>query len=584
MTDKKNLEIMRHSCAHLLAYAVLELFPDTKLGIGPAIENGFYYDFYSKHKFTPEDLPEIEIKMLEIIKLNEPFTSREMTKKDALEYFQSKGEEFKAELVDELQEKKVSIYESGKFTDLCKGPHLENTGEIKYFKLTHIAGAYWRGDETRPMLQRIYGTAFETKKELDSYIRQLEEAKKRDHRKLGAELDLFSIHKECGPGLILWHPKGAIVRKVLEDWIREENLKRGYDIVYTPHIARLKLWQISGHTDFYDENMFKPMEVEKDLYQLKPMNCPFHILIYKSKLRSYRDLPLRLSELGTDYRYERSGVVHGLFRVRGFTMDDAHIFCTPEQIEKEISDCFEFAVHIFETFGFSHYKVELSTRDETKKQNYAGSDDDWEMSQNALKKVLKKNYIPYDEVTGEAAFYGPKIDIKLVDAIGRLWQLTTIQFDFNLPQKFELEYVAEKGRKRPFMVHRALLGSLERFFGILIEHYAGVFPLWLTPVQVKILTLTSAEEPFAKRLYGMMKKENLRAELDVRPEKIGLKIRASHLEKVPYTIVIGAKEAEKNTLTLRLRNGKNITDISPERFIRTLKKEVDTQSLENLYK
>jgi threonyl-tRNA synthetase len=467
--------------------------------------------------------------------------------------------------------------------DLCKGPHTKNTGDIKHFKLTHIAGAYWRGDEKKPMLQRIYGIAFETEKDFKAHLTQIEEAKKRDHRKLGTELDLFSIQEECGPGLILWHPKGAMVRKVLEDWIRDENIKRGYDIVYTPHIARQKLWQISGHSDFYSENMFNPIEVEKDKYQLKPMNCPFHILIYKNKLRSYREMPVRLSELGANYRYERSGVVHGLLRVRGFTMDDAHIFCTPEQIEKEIFDCFEFAVHIFKTFGFKDYKVELSTRDETKKENYSGSDDDWKMAQDALKKVLKSNNIEYTEVAGEAAFYGPKIDIKLVDAIGRLWQLTTIQFDFNLPQKFELEYIAEKGRKRPLMVHRALFGSIERFFGILIEHYAGVFPLWLAPVQARILTLTSNEQPYAKRICEMMKKEHLRVELDTRPEKIGLKIRQAHLEKISYTIVIGAKEAEANLLTLRLRSGKNLNGLKPEEVIKTLRKEVYTRSTENLF-
>ncbi|HUT85816.1 MAG TPA: threonine--tRNA ligase [Elusimicrobiales bacterium] len=583
-SDENNNEKLRHSCAHVLADAVQKLFPGTKLGIGPAIENGFYYDFDSKHKFVPEDLPAIEAKMKEIVKLKTSFTCSKISKEKAVDYFKKEGEKFKVELIKDLQDGEISIYKSGEFTDLCKGPHVENTGAIKHFKLTRIAGAYWRGDEKRPMLQRVYGVAFESKKELDDYLIQMEEAKKRDHRKLGTELDLFSIQDECGPGLVLWHPKGGMIRKVLEDWIRDENIKRNYDIVYTPHIARLKLWQISGHTDFYSENMFKPIEVEKDSYQLKPMNCPFHILIYKNKLRSYRDLPMRLFELGTDYRYERSGVVHGLFRVRGFTMDDAHIFCTPEQMEKEIFDCFEFAMHVFKTFGFKEYKVELSTRDESQSKGYTGSDEDWNMAQSALRNVLKSNKIPYKEVSGEAAFYGPKIDIKLVDAIGRLWQLTTIQFDFNLPERFGLEYVAESGRKRPLVIHRALLGSLERFFGILIEHYAGLFPLWLAPVQVKILTLTSNEEEYAKNIASELKKAGIRASLDMRSEKVGLKIREAHNQKIPYSIVIGGKEVENKTLTLRIRSGKNISNLKVDELIKTLKEEISSYSQENLYK
>jgi threonyl-tRNA synthetase len=583
MQSNENLQIMRHSCAHILANAVQELFPGTKLGIGPAIENGFYYDFWSKHQFTPEDLPKIETKMKEIIGKKEPFVCVKMAKSQALNYFTERGEKFKIGLINELEGREISVYKNGDFMDLCKGPHVKNTADVKFFKLTHISGAYWRGDEKNPMLQRIYGVAFGDKKELADYLTRIKEAKKRDHRKLGTELDLFSVNEDCGPGLILWHQKGSIVRKVLEDWIKEENIKRGYDLVYTPHIARLKLWQISGHTDFYSENMFQPIEVEKDKYQLKPMNCPFHILIYKNKLKSYRDLPVRMSELGTNYRYERSGVVHGLLRVRGFTMDDAHLFCTPEQMEKEIFDCFEFAVHIFKTFGFKDYKVELSTRDESRKQEYSGSDENWQSSQDTLRNVLKKNNISFTEVSGEAAFYGPKIDIKLVDAIGRLWQLTTIQFDFNLPEKFNLEYVSEKGRKRPLMIHRALIGSLERFFGILIEHYAGLFPLWLAPVQVKVLTLTSKEDSYAQKITEKMKKEGLRAELDTRPEKIGLKIRDTHNQKIHYMIVAGAKEAKQGTVTLRIRNGKNISGLKINEVIKTLKKEITSYSTKNLY-
>ncbi len=579
----ENIETKRHSCSHILAAAVQELFPGTKLGIGPAIENGFYYDFLSDHKFTPEDLKTIEDKMKQIIKSKQPFVRKEVSKAEAEALFKSKGEDFKVELISELPEGEISVYTNGSFTDLCRGPHVENTGAVNNFKLTHTAGAYWRGDEKRPQMQRIYGIAFETKDELKAYIKQQEEAAKRDHRKLGAELQLFNINDDVGPGLVLWLPKGGMLRKVLEDWIKDENLKRGYGIVTTPHIARLHLWQKSGHANFYNDSMFKPIEVDEQKYQLKPMNCPFHIAVYNTALRSYRDLPLRLFELGTVYRYERSGVMHGLLRVRGFTQDDGHIFCAPEQIEKEVQDCFNFAMHIMKTFGFEKFKVELSTWDEKHPENYTGKSEDWHRAQAALEDVLKHNNIPYTAHAGEAAFYGPKIDIKLIDAIGRPWQLSTIQFDFNLPERFDITYVAPEGRKRPLMVHRAMLGSVERFIGILIEHYAGVFPLWLAPVQVKVLTLTDAQAPYAKEVCEKLTAAGLRPELDDRGEKLGAKIRQAHLEKVPYTVIIGAKEAAENTVTVRLRSGKNIEGVKLDEFIAKLKEESQSRSLSNLF-
>ena len=578
-----NIEMKRHSCSHVLAAAVQELFPGTKLGIGPAIENGFYYDFLSDHKFTPEDLKTIEDKMKQIVKSKEPFVRKEISKSEAEALFKSKGEDFKVELISELPEGEISIYTNGSFVDLCRGPHVEHTGVLNNFKLTHTAGAYWRGDEKRPQMQRIYGIAFETKEELKDYIKQQEEAAKRDHRKLGAELQLFNINDDVGPGLVLWMPKGGMLRKVLEDWIKEENLKRGYGLVTTPHIARLHLWEKSGHANFYTDSMFKPIEVDEQKYQLKPMNCPFHIAIYNTALRSYRDLPLRLFELGTVYRYERSGVMHGLLRVRGFTQDDGHIFCAPEQIEKEVQDCFNFAMHIMKTFGFEKFKVELSTWDEKHPENYTGKSEDWHRAQAALEDVLKSNNIPYTAHAGEAAFYGPKIDIKLIDAIGRPWQLSTIQFDFNLPERFDITYVAAEGRKRPLMVHRAMLGSVERFIGILIEHYAGVFPLWLAPIQAKVLTLTDAQVPYAKEVCDKLTAAGLRPELDDRGEKLGAKIRQAHLEKVPYTVIIGAKEAQDRTVTIRLRSGKNVENVKLEDFISKLKEENDTRSLANLY-
>ncbi len=582
---ENNLHTSRHSLSHIMAKAVQELWPGTKLGIGPAIDNGFYYDFDSEHKFVPEDLKTIEAKMKEIIKSREKFVCESMSKDDAIKLFESRGEVYKVELVKELEDGTISIYRTGEFIDLCKGPHIEHTGLINNFKLTHIAGAYWKGDEKRPMLQRVYGLSFENKDALNAYIKQQEEAAKRDHRKLGTELDLFSINENVGPGLVLLHPKGGMLRKELEDWIKNENIKRGYDMVYSPHVARLHLWQISGHANFYSENMFQPIEVDEQKYQLKPMNCPFHIEIYRSHLRSYRDLPLRYSELGTVYRYERSGVVHGLFRVRGFTQDDAHIFCTPEQVGKEVEDCFNFALHIMKTFGFKNYSVELSVWDENKPENYTGTKEDWEKAQAALEAVLNANKVPYTVHAGEAAFYGPKIDIKVVDAIGRSWQLSTIQFDFNLPGKFDLEYVGNDGKRaRPIMIHRAMFGSIERFMGVIIEHFAGLFPLWLAPVQVKVLTLTDNEIEYSKALVAKMKMAGIRAEIDCRSEKLGAKIREAHVQKVPYSIIVGSKEAAENKITLRLRSGTNMEGLEVDDFIKTLKEEVAAFSLENYYK
>src|SRR5712671_4990478 len=476
--DPESLEVFRHSSAHLLATAVLELFPETKLGHGPPTESGFFYDFYRETKFTPEDLTKIEQRMKEIVERDERFAREFMPRAEGLDRFKREGDFMKVHFIEQFTkpDEKISLYRNGKFVDFCRGPHIPSTGRIKAFKLLNIAGAYWLGDEKNPQLQRIYGTSFFSKKDLEQHLNAIEEAKKRDHRVLGQQLDLFSIQELAGPGLIFWHPKGGLVRKEMEDWMREEYLARGYHLVYTPHVSRVNLWKTSGHEGYYAQNMFTPMELDDAEYRVKPMNCPGHILIYKDSLRSYRDLPVRLGELGTVYRYERSGVMHGLLRVRGFTQYDAHIFCTPEQIEGEIVGCMEFAMAVLKAFGFTEYQVELSIWDPNDKKSFVGGEENWNRAINSLEKVLKQLNIPYKTIVGEAAFYGPKIDVKLVDAIGRLWQLSTVQFDFNLPARFGLEYVAEDGsRKQPVMVHRALFGSIERFFGILIEHYAGAF-------------------------------------------------------------------------------------------------------------
>ena len=569
------LDALRHSCAHVMAQAVQELFPGTKIAIGPAIENGFYYDFDTPHRFSEVDFLPIQKRMLQIAESNASFVGKEVTYEESKAYWAGKGETYKLELLESFKDQKLTHYTHGTFTDLCRGGHTPSTKAIRHFKILSVAGAYWRGDEKNQMLQRLYATAWPTKEQLTAHLNQLEEAKKRDHRKLGPALDLFSIQDLAGPGLIFWHPKGGRMRLIMEDWLRAEALKRGYQMVYTPHIANIDLWHTSGHTGYYKQNMFGEIEVEKADYMLKPMNCPFHILIYKSALRSYKDLPLRFAELGTVYRYERSGVLHGLMRVRGFTQDDAHIFCTPDQIAAEVEGCVDFAFEVFKTYGFEKYVLEVSTWDPEKPADYSGEAADWEHATGLLEDVLKRRGLPYKLIKGEAAFYGPKIDMKLIDAIGRPWQLSTVQFDFNLPKKFGMEFVGSDGaRHRPLMVHRALYGSVERFFGILVEHYAGNFPLWLAPTQVKILTLTDAQIPPAEELKKTLEAAGLRVELDARPEKIGHKIRESTLQKVPYMVLMGPKDVEAGTLAVRLRDGRQMNGVTREALLKRLTEEV----------
>ena len=579
--DPESLEVYRHSSAHLLAAAVLELFPESKLGHGPATEAGFFYDFYRETPFTPEDLEKIEKKMQELVQQNLPYAREFLPRDEGLQRFKSEGDFMKCHFIEQFTkpDETISIYKTGKFLDFCRGPHIPSTGRIKAFKLLTIAGAYWLGDEKNPQLQRIYGTSFFSKKELDEFIKQREEAKKRDHRVLGKQLDLFSIQELAGPGLIFWHPKGGLMRKLMEDWMRDEYLKRGYSLVYTPHVARRQLWQTSGHEGYYAQNMFTPMELDDAEYRLKPMNCPFHILIYKDTLRSYRDLPVRLGELGTVYRYERSGVMHGLLRVRGFTQDDAHIFCTPQQIEDEVVGCIDFAVAVLNTFGFSEYQVELSTWDPKDRKNYAGSDDNWELATRSLQSALERRSIPYKTIPGEAAFYGPKIDVKLVDAIGRLWQLSTIQFDFNLPQRFDLEYVGEDGqRHQPLMVHRALYGSEERFFGVLIEHYAGNFPVWLSPVQAVLIPISERHADYANKVADELRKAGVRVHVDLRSEKMNAKIREHAMQKVPFLLVVGDKEAESGKVNVRTRGKEKNEDMALADFVGHIKQLVESKA------
>ncbi|MGA3260926.1 MAG: threonine--tRNA ligase [Bryobacteraceae bacterium] len=551
--DPESLYIYRHSTAHLLAAAVLELYPETKLGIGPPIDNGFYYDFDRAVPFTPDDLEKIEKKMWEIQARKLPYERVYTRKEDGLKKYADAW--MKCELIDEKADEIFSEYTLGPhFIDFCRGPHLPDTSKIKAFKLLSIAGAYWKGSEKNKQLQRIYGTAFFTAKELDAHLKQIEEAKKRDHRKLGKDLDLFSIQELAGPGLIFFHPKGGIIRKQLEDWMRDQYLRRGYSLVYTPHVARFDLWKTSGHANFYAANMFTRMELDDAEYQLKPMNCPFHILIYKDKQHSYRDLPVRLGELGTVYRYERSGVLNGLFRVRGFTQDDAHIFCTPEQIEDEIVNCLQFAVDTLTTFGFDKYEAELSTWDNGASGKYDGAPEQWKVAENALQHATERLNIKVKVMPDEAAFYGPKIDVKLVDAIGRPWQLSTVQFDFTLPRRFELEYIGEDGKAhQPLMVHRALYGSIERFFGILIEHYAGAFPVWLSPVQAIVLPITDRQTEYARAIRKQLDDAGIRATVDERSEKVNLKIRDAQMQKIPYMLVVGDREQQNGCVAVRQR-------------------------------
>ncbi|HTR67483.1 MAG TPA: threonine--tRNA ligase, partial [Terriglobales bacterium] len=573
--DPESLQVYRHSSAHLLAAAVLELFPETKLGHGPPTDTGFFYDFYRPTPFTPEDLEKIEKKMQELAQQDIPYAREFLPRSEGLEKFKGEGDFMKCHFIEQFTkpDEKISIYRTGKFTDFCRGPHIPSTGRIKAFKLLNIAGAYWLGDEKNPQLQRIYGTSFFSKKDLDQFLHQAEEAKKRDHRVLGQQLDLFSIQELAGPGLIFWHPKGGIIRKEMEDWMRAEYLKRGYSLVYTPHVVRRQLFYTSGHEGYYAQNMFDFMELDDAEYRLKPMNCPGHILIYRDSLKSYRDLPVRLGELGTVYRYERSGVMHGLLRVRGFTQDDAHIFCTPDQIEQEIASCVEFASDVLKDFGFDQFQTELSTWNPEDRKNFVGSEEQWNMATASLEKVLKRLNIEYTTIPGEAAFYGPKIDIKLVDAIGRLWQLSTVQFDFNLPQRFGLEYVAEDGtRKQPLMVHRALYGSVERFFGVLIEHYAGAFPVWLSPVQAVMIPIAERHADYARKVAAQLKEAGVRVEVDARNEKMNAKIREHALQKVPFLLVMGDKEAEAAKVNVRTRGKEKTEDMATAEFVEKISK------------
>jgi len=562
------LEILRHSTAHVMAEAVKHLYPEAKVTIGPPIENGFYYDFDYPPGFTPEALEKIEQEMRKIISQNEQFQRQEISKKEAQELFQSLNETYKLEILKEIPEEKVSIYKNGDFIDLCRGPHIESTGKIKTFKLLSVAGAYWRGDERNPMLQRIYGTAFFNKKDLDKYLKQLEEAKKRDHRRLGRDLDLFMQFEEIGAGFPVYLPKGAILRHILEEFEIKEHLKRGYQMVVGPQLLKGELWKRSGHMDYYKENMYFT-EIEGQLYGIKPMNCLAHIMIYQSQLRSYRDLPIRYFELGTVCRHEKSGVLHGMLRVRQFTQDDAHIFCTPDQLNIEIKRVLDFVDDVMGIFGFS-YEVELSTRP----QKSIGSDEIWEHATQALIQALEDKGLEYHICKGEGAFYGPKIDIKLKDALGRKWQCATIQCDFALPERFELSYIDSDGqKKRPAMLHRVILGTLERFIGVLTEHFSGAFPPWLAPVQVKILTVTDRNVAYGQKIYELLSEMDFRVETDFRNEKLGYKIREAQLQKIPFMLVIGDKEVKTNSVTPRRRTGENLGSMSLEVFVNLLKEE-----------
>ena len=564
-------EVYRHSSTHIMAQAVKEVFPSVQVTIGPALEEGFYYDFAFERPFTPEDLEKIEARALEIIKADRPFTRMDMPRQQGVGFFKERGEAYKVEIIEHFDDPMVSLYDQGGFIDLCRGPHLPSTGRVGAFKLLSTGGAYWRGDERNPMLQRIYGTSFPTKAELDAHLAKLEEIKRRDHRKLGKELDLITIQDEVGPGLVLWHPKGALVRLLIENFWREQHLKQGYELVYSPHVARLDLWKTSGHVDYYRENMFVPMNVEGSEYQLKPMNCPFHIMIYKSHLRSYRDLPIRYGELGTVYRYERTGVLHGLLRVRGFTQDDAHLFCRPDQIEHEVSRVLDFTFFMLKTFGFSEFEVYVSTRPD----KAVGSPEKWAQATGALEAALKGRGVAYQIDPGEGVFYGPKIDIKIKDVLGRAWQCSTVQVDFNNPERFDLSYTGEDGKAhQPIMIHRALLGSIERFFGILVEHYAGAFPTWLAPVQAKILPITDKQRDYADSILARLRSSGARAEIDGRNEKIGFKIREAEKAKIPYMVVVGDREMESGTVSVRGRSGSNLGTMPVEGMVDLLNKDI----------
>jgi threonyl-tRNA synthetase len=565
----EGLEVLRHSTAHAMAQAVVELYPGSKLTIGPPIENGFYYDIEVKGRITDEDLPRIEEKMREVVGRDLPIKREEISKAEAEELY--KNNPYKWEIVCDLEDGDVTIYRQGEFFDLCVGPHVPSTGRLGAFKLQYIAGAYWRGDENKPMLTRIYGTAWPTEKELKAHLRSLEEAKARDHRKLGRELNLFSISEEVGPGLILWHPKGAMVRVLIEDFSRKAHLENGYEWVFSPHIGRSGLWETSGHLDFYAENMYSPMDIEGEDYYAKPMNCPFHIQIFKSRMRSYRDLPKRYAEYGAVYRYERSGVLHGLTRVRGFTQDDAHIFCRPDQVEEEIGDALEFSLFILRTLGLTDFTPYLATRPE----KYVGELEDWDRATEALRKAVESHNVPYQVDKGGGAFYGPKIDLKVNDALGREWQLSTIQFDFNLPERFDLEYIGEDGQAhRPYMVHRALLGSMERFFGVLIEHYNGAFPTWLAPVQAVVIPVADRHLPYAREVGARLTAEGFRVEVDGAPMSMQKKIRENAKQKIPYLLIVGDAEEGEGTVNVRKRGEKEQEALAIKEFAECMRVEV----------
>lgn len=579
-TDNYDLETIRHSAAHLMAQAVQQLYPETKVTIGPVIEDGFYYDFFREKPFVPEDLEKIEARMKEIAKQDLEIVRQEIPRDAALKMFAEMDESFKCEIIDGIDSSDaLSVYTQGEFTDLCRGPHVGSTRDIKSFKLLHTSASYWRGDERNAGLQRIYGTAWHNDKELRVYLRRLEEAKKRDHRKLGKELDLFSISDEIGPGMILWHPKGARIRGLMEDFWKSEHYKNGYEMVYSPHVAKADLWKTSGHMDFYKDNIFSPMDIEGKEYVMKPMNCPFHIKIFQSRLRSYRDLPIRFAELGTVYRYERSGVLHGLLRVRGFTQDDAHLFCRPSQIEEELVKVLELILFILKAFGFKEYKVYLSTQPE----KFVGSQEDWETATHALRSALEKTELAYEVDPGEGVFYGPKIDIKIKDSLNRYWQVSTVQVDFNLPQRFNISYIEKDGqRQQPIMIHRALMGSLERFFGCLIEHYAGAFPVWLAPTQVILLPITDNQHSYTEELAQRLEKEGFRVEKDLRNEKIGFKIREAQMQKIPYMIALGEKEVQAQTLSVRKRRSKESRTLDLDTFIEEVKTLIREKTIDCL--
>jgi len=580
--DPAALRVARHSAAHIMATALLELFPETKLGHGPATDTGFFYDVYREVPFTEADLAAIEARMAEVVARDEPFLQITESRDQALANYAANGEFMKVHFIERFTQPgdEISLYRNGNFTDFCRGPHVPSTGRVKAFKVVSIAGAYWLGDEKNQQLQRIYGTAFFNAKDLEAHFKHLEEIKARDHRVLGKQLDLFSIQEVAGAGLIFWHPKGGLIRKTMEDWMREECIRRGYSMVFTPHIMRRELWKISGHEENYGENMYPAMELDDAEYRLKPMNCPGHILIYKNTPRSYRDLPQRYAELGNVYRYERSGTMHGLLRVRGFTQDDAHIFCTPEQIESEIEACIDFAESVLKTFGFSEFKIELSTWDPSDKK-FIGSAAQWDNAVGSLTRVLDRKNIPYKTIPGEAAFYGPKIDIKLVDVLGRLWQLSTVQFDWNLPARFDLEYIGEDGAPhQPVMVHRALFGSIERFFGVLIEHYAGAFPLWLAPVQVGLVPISEKHHDYAKTVQQRLEAAGLRVEADLSNQKMNAKIRDFGLQKLPFILILGDKEAASDSVSVRVRAKGDEGSVTLDAFLARTKKLVTEHTME----